>query len=234
MNISILGSNHASSAIHHASEALRGSRRSESTTPEAAGGADARHSHIRQGLAKALADALADLMSDAGSGASASAEGVVDTASSAPAGRGDQAKDLHDFRHELFQAFRPTAGEDGPGRHGRGFAWGRATLGDIAQRLETLAQTLGAAANTATPPADSAPAAESASVLGAEPAPMPTAEPSALLTVFQALSGPSGGASAATDGANALAALLTRIAQALRGDSAVMAPATGALVDVTA
>ena len=60
------------------------------------------------------------------------------------------------------------------------------------------------------------------------------AEPSALLRAFQALAGQAGGASAPSDGATSLAALLTRIAQALQGDSAVLATATGALVDVTA
>jgi len=242
MSISIQDSARASCATHHATGAQCGSRRGASTAPEVAGAADSRRPQVRHGLAKALTDALADLMPDAGGNASASSAVVVETASAPPTARGEQTRALHDFTHEFFHALRPTAGEDGPGRHGRGFSWGRATLGDIAQRLETLAQKLGAATTTPTPAADSAPAAASAPVPAAEPAAetatvstaLPMAEPSALLRAFQALAGQAAGASAPSDGATSLAALLTRIAKALQGDSAVLATATGALVDVTA
>jgi hypothetical protein len=81
---------------------------------------------------------------------------------------GSRREALQAFAHELFNALRPTPDASVKGHHGRGFAWGRTSLGDLAERLEALAQKLGggttAPADTA---ASTAPAAGDAATLPA-------------------------------------------------------------------
>jgi hypothetical protein len=252
MSMAIQGSTHAACAAHHASGATRGSRHRESREQEGACSTEGRRPQVRHALVEALSDALSDLMPVGGATAAAPAAGEGETASGAPAKRGAWAHALHDFTHELFRALRPAEGEHGPGRHGRGFAWGRTSLGDIAQRLEALAQQIGGATTTSVPASAAAPAAapdkqnDTPSVATTTQLPetsnAPTAdaagEPSALPTAFQALASQRGADSAASSGttsaATSLAALLRRIAQALQADPAAMVPATGNLVDTTA
>jgi hypothetical protein len=249
MSMAIQGSTHAACAAHHVSGATRGSRQNEQ---DGACSTDGKRPQVRHALVEALSDALADLMPVGGSTAAASATSEGETAAGAPAKRGASADALHDFTHELFHALRPAEGEHGPGRHGRGYAWGRTSLGDIAQRLEAIAQqlggatTAGAAAPTASPTAATDKQSDTPPVKTTTPLPnaskAPTAdtagEASALLSAFQALASQRGAeptaSSGTTSAATSLAALLRRIAQALQADPAAIVPATGNLVDATA
>jgi|PlaIllAssembly_1097288.scaffolds.fasta_scaffold02817_3 hypothetical protein len=231
MSMSIQASTHAAL---QAQDPTRMSRRREAAAPEITDKADAQRQQVRPALAQAVSGALSDLMPD--------------TETGAPTQRSNGTKALQEFTHELFQALRPSAGEDGPGRHGRGFAWGRTSLGDIAQRLDALAQQIGSATSTAdaAPGATPIEAVASSTDALAAAADLPAAElpieaPAAtstqtppLLSAFQALTQQLGGDTSASEGATALATLLTRIAQALQADPAVTVSATGSLVDVTA
>jgi hypothetical protein len=78
---------------------------------------------------------------------------------------------VRDFMHALFEALRPNQG-DGGGQ-GRGFGWGRTSVADLAQRIESLAQSF---ATPSTPPAsgDGAPPAPAVGASGDVPAtPLP-------------------------------------------------------------
>lgn len=200
-------------------------------------------------LAEAVSNALADLFPAAAGDAVSSAVGEATAGTSTD--RGDRSKALHEFTHQLFQALRPTAGEDGPGQHGRGFAWGRTGIGDIAQRLESLAQRIGgtAAATEVTSVATTAEATGMVDDVGAvdTPASTPGAAqppaaaatlPSSLLTAFQALARPAGGDQTGSEGsataATSLAALLSRIAQTVQADPTAAGSVTGSLVDTAA
>jgi|GEM_PF-3417900 hypothetical protein len=252
MSMAIQGSTHSACAAHHASGATRGSRHRESMEQDGACATEGKRQHVRHALVEALSDALADLMPVGGSAGAASGTSEGETASEAPAKRGAWGHALHDFTRELFHALRPAEGEHGSGRHGRGFAWGRTRLDDIAQRLESLAQQIGGAttASVAASAASAAAATDKQSdTLPVEATtPLPNAgmarsadtagEPSALLKVFQALASQRGtdtdASSGMTSAETTLAALLRRIAEALRADPAATAPATGNLVDTTA
>jgi len=119
-----------------------------------------KHSTGRHALVAALHDALAGLMQVGQTGRATQASAGQAVASGAPVGADDRKQALHEFLHELFSALRPTGGEGGAKRHhGHGFAWGRASAGDLAQRLEALAQSLGGAA----PPASADAAAPTTS-----------------------------------------------------------------------
>jgi hypothetical protein len=75
---------------------------------------------------------------------------------------------LHAFVHELFSALRPAESE---GRSGRGFAWGRTSSADLAQRLDALVQSL--QAGTAKTPRE-LPADASTAAIAPTPAIAPT------------------------------------------------------------
>ena len=156
----------------HAAEAAavdhRSDRSTESRGPDRS--ADAKGPSSRQALASALAEALAGLSATTEPVAADAAPVEATHNGDAPTDSGDARAALHDFTRELFDALRPTGPADGgPGRHGRGFAWGRTSLGDIAQRLEALAASLAAPAAAAPPSTDAAPASD-ATGSGAAPA----------------------------------------------------------------
>ena len=204
----------------------------------------------RHALLAALTEALEGL-APASAGNVASAP----TDETSPADR-ESKHALHAFVHELFAALRPAESE---GRTGRGFAWGRTSSADFAQRLDALVQRLqgGAApapSNPAAVPAPDVPApAATAAATPASDAPAtasPTAPPAdasatpptrngvdPLLTAFQQLlavrhPAVSGGASA--DGIDTLVAFLQRMAQSLGGQAASGSSVPGTLLDVTA
>jgi hypothetical protein len=286
---------HSSTGTGHAPAVAALSRRHEaardSTAPERS--ADGKAPKGRHALMNALSDALAGLGADAGVTAGTGAASSADTSAVRTP---EQKEALHAFAHELFSALRPTPDATGKGHHGRGFAWGRTSLGDLAERIEALAQRL---AGAATPAGGTAPAALAAGD-GATPAPgstgaastaagstgttldaaaqpatgatgstgttgtttaqtagaataaptvttrTPTASAapatggeSPLLAAFRRLaaslqgSAPDAGTAAASP-ADALAALLHRMAQALVPDGRTEPPASGSLIDVTA
>lgn len=207
----------------------------------------------RNALLGALTQALDEL-------ASASAGDAAPADTEEPSASDRESKHaLPTFVHELFAALRPT---DAEGRHGRGFAWGRTSLADLAQRLDTLVQRLqGGAASPSEPrvvdPAPEVPASAptpsvetssgGAAVASTPIAPAPdeakaatggVATDSPLLSAFRQLlaarsPGEAAGAGAA-DGSDALVALLQRMSRALAGDAATDAPIAGSLLDVTA
>ncbi len=217
------------------------SRALDSEQGEAAAAPKGRHA-----LLAALTEALGGLTS-----ASAGNDASAPTDASAPADR-ESKHALHAFVHELFAALRPAESE---GRTGRGFAWGRTSSADLAQRLDALVQRFqGGAAPAASDPA--APAPDVRAPAAATPTPdtpattsptVPSADASAppprqigvdpLLSAFQQLlavrhPGNSGGASA--EGIDALVAFLQRMTQSLGGQAASDAPVPGTLLDVTA
>jgi hypothetical protein len=200
------------------------------------------HGQVRHALADALSNAPAGLTETGGASAADDGAAVGD-------GRTDK-KALREFEHALFDALRPARGEDGaPGRQGHGFAWGRTSLGDIAERLQALAQQFAAsgptedaapAAEAAATPPDGAEAASMTQVRASTPSTQSAGEatpapPSRLLSAFQSLLDRVGGeGSASTDARGSLATLLTRMAQALQPAAEGAAPAAGALLDTTA
>ena len=142
MSIAIHSSKHAGQIT----EASAVSRRRDSepdaaSTPERS--AETKAPKGRHALMNALSEALASLGSAATSGAAETA--ATDDAAAPAATTREQKEALHAFSHELFNALRPTSDGLGKGHHGRGFAWGRTSLGDLAERLEALAQKLGGA-----------------------------------------------------------------------------------------
>ena len=202
----------------------------------------------RHALLAALTDALGGLAS-----ASAGSATSAPTDESSPGDR-ESKHALHAFVHELFAALRPSESE---GRPGRGFAWGRTSSVDLAQRLDAVVQRLQGAAPS--PPASAvvaspeveagsgdAPAAPSTSASTApDDAPaMPAADAAAtpattigadpLLAAFQQLLASRHPAADSGDGSDALIAFLQRMSQALAGDAASEPPAAGTLLDVTA
>ena len=171
-----------------------------------------------------------------------------------PSGERESKHALHAFVHELFAALRPSESE---GRPGRGFAWGRTSSVDLAQRLDAVVQRLQGAAPS--PPASAvvaspeveagsgdAPAAPSTSASTApdDAHAMPAADAAAtpattigadpLLAAFQQLLASRDPAADGGDGSDALIAFLQRMSQALAGDAASEPPAAGTLLDVTA
>jgi hypothetical protein len=254
MSMSIHGSTDAACAAHATSEVTQRHRHHEARRHDDDGVSESRRPQLRHALADAISDAFAELtpagQTPAAGADAASKEATVD--------RRAQAEALHDFRHELFAALRPAEGE-GPGRHGRGFAWGRTSLADLADRIDALAQKIGGSpapaptsppetatpsAETATPPAATTPTPDATAPDAQAPA-VPSASAStdsdatsALLSAFQALTAKPGDSTSGAEGsgsaAESLAALLHRIAQALRGDDAATTPAAGSLVDTTA
>ena len=287
---------HSSTGTGHAPAVAALSRRHEaardSTAPERS--ADGKAPKGRHALMNALSDALAGLGADAGVTAGTGAASSADTSAVRTP---EQKEALHAFAHELFNALRPTPDATGKGHHGRGFAWGRTSLGDLAERIEALAQRL---AGAATPAGGTAPAAPAAGD-GGTPAPAstgaastaagstgttldaaaqpatgatgstgttgtttaqtagaataaptvttPTSTPTAsaapatggespLLAAFRrlaaSLQGSAPDAGSAASPADALAALLHRMAQALVPDGPAEPPVSGSLIDVTA
>jgi hypothetical protein len=160
----------------------------------------------------ALLGALADVLAS-----SAPASTASSPAADERAGGGEHASTqaLHAFVHALFAELRPT---DGQGSHGRGFAWGRTTAATLGQRLEDAVARLRGGDDDA----------------AATSPPASTATESPLLTAFRELATArgAGGDEAAT--ANALVAVLQRVASALGGDAEALAPAPGSVLDVTA
>lgn len=217
---------------HRAPEVQEAEERSEST------GRTGRHA-LMQALSNALGAVLPSVRTDSPAAGSAG-DGI---AAGSPPSAGDQKHALHEFIHELFGALRPAAGQDGaPGRHGRGFAWGRTTTGDLAQRLEALALSLPGTAPQSLPvePPNSAPSSTDAAI-----APRPPATPvagsagtdSPLLTAFGRLASAPGDASAgdgALSPADRLAALLHQLARALQPAASSDVPAAGSLIDLSA
>jgi hypothetical protein len=205
----------------------------------------------RHALLAALSDALEGLAS-----ASASDAASAPTDESSPGDR-ESKQALHAFAHELFAALRPAESE---GRTGRGFAWGRTSSADFAQRLDALVQRLQggatqasdssvavtpevavlapttAAATSATePPATPSPTAPAADASAAPPTP---AGVDSLLSAFQqllAVRHPADtGAGATGSGIDALVAFLQRMSQSLGGQAASISPVPGTLLNVTA
>jgi len=279
---------HSSKSASRAAEASAVSRRRESA-PDAAAGERSSETKAPKGR-HALMNALADALSTLGSGPAATngETGAADEGAAPPIATREQKEALQAFTHELLDALRPTPDATVKGHQGRGFAWGRTSLGDLAQRLEALAQKLvGAATAPVDTPAPAVPAtggaatgaapsgtgtaagadatAETAAATGVDattdaeapplatepsepvvstattPAPVATsgsvATPteSPLLAAFRqlatALKGT--GASAEASPADALAALLHRMSQALVSDGRGDTPASGSLVDVS-
>jgi len=205
----------------------------------------------RHALLAALTDALGGLAS-----ASAGSATSAPTDESSPGDR-ESKHALHAFVHELFAALRPAESE---GRTGRGFAWGRTSAADFAQRLDALVQRLqGGAAPapsdpsavpaldvpapasttaTQTPTSDTPATAAPTAPAGAAPATPPTrlgADP--LLSAFQqllAVRHPADSGGAPGDGSDALVAFLQRMSQSLGANAASGTPAPGTLLDVTA
>lgn len=170
----------------------------------------------------------------------------------APAGSRESKQALHAFTHELFAALRPPEAEGG---HGRGFAWGRTSMGDLARRLEALVQTLHGVGPAATAGVEAVPAtnaiatavavdasggtAASGNIVGAESAAAKasgTGADSPLVAAFSRLiaAGNPGEQTGAASGTEALMALLQRMSEALRGDPAAATPVAGSLLHVTA
>jgi len=207
----------------------------------------------RHALLAALTDALEGLAAaPAGNPASAPAD------EPAPADR-ESKHALHAFVHELFAALRPAESE---GRTGRGFAWGRTSSADLAQRLDALVQRLqGGAApapsepDAVAPPDAPAPAATAAAATPAPDTPAtatasqaaPPVDSSAtpptpigvdpLLSAFQellAVRQPAEGGGVSAGGTDALVAFLQRMAQSLGGHAASGSAPPGTLLDVTA
>jgi len=205
----------------------------------------------RHALLAALTEALGGL-----------AAGPVGNATSAPADESSPADReskhaLHAFVHELFAALRPAESE---GRPGRGFAWGRTSSADLAERLDALVQRLQGGASLATsdpsvaPASDVAvPAATTAAAPPASDAPAPaspTASPAdasttaptrigvdSLLPAFQhllAVRDPAESGGVSGDSVDALVAFLQRLAQSLGGHAASVSSVPGTLLDVTA
>jgi hypothetical protein len=145
---------------------------------------------------------------------------------------------FHAFVHALFAELRPIEGE---GRHGRGFAWGRTSTTDLAQRLDALVDRLQGVA-----PDDAAGAAEAAPVRTAPttddavaPATGELAVDAPLLSAFRRLlaatdtGATEGGAASGASGS--LVAVLRRVSEALTGDRWPLESAVaGSLLDVTA
>ena len=139
----------------------------------------------RHALLGALEQALSALMTAAPAAAAAPAPAVAASKAAvaspvvavAPtastANSGDLKDALHRFAHELFGALRPGGEDSGVNGHrGRGHAWGRTSLSDIAGRLETLAQKL---ATGVAAPAPGASPLVPATPPGTDPVPMPVA-----------------------------------------------------------
>ncbi len=105
----------------------------------------------RHALMNALSDALSSLGS--ASAVKASSEPDATEEAAAPADHHPRAEGRPASLHpRAFQCAPADAGRATvKGHQGRGFAWGRTSLGDLAQRLEALAQKLGGGA---TAPAD--------------------------------------------------------------------------------
>ena len=213
---------------------------------------DARAPKGRNALVGALNEALAELAA-ASAGDPASVDGEEPSLSERASKHA-----LHSFMHELFAALRST---DAEGRHGRGFAWGRTSLADLAQRIDALVQRLqgGAAAPAESPPVEPAPetpasaptpavaaSSDEADVGSAPPVPASDAAPatrsvavdsnllsavSRLLTARDAGDSPGPGT---VDGSDSLIALLQRMSQALAGDGVAEVPVAGSLLDATA
>ena len=298
MSIAIHSSKHAGQVT----EASTVSRRRDSepdaaSTPERS--AETKAPKGRHSLMNALSEALASLGS-AATPATSETDSTDDAGAPAATTR-EQKEALHAFSHELFNALRPTGDGTGKGHHGRGFAWGRTSLGDLAERLEALAQKLGGATATPTPtpnPVDAStdpvttgstskattgttttgstatgttaantaatstvaasPTAASAAVTTspavvpsttsspattvttpvATTAPVAAPAESPLLAAFRqltsALKGNATSGATDTSPADALAALLHKMSQALMSDGHVETPASGSLIDVTA
>ena len=196
----------------------------------------------RHALVAALNDALAGLM-PASQSASAAATSAGDAPASGSAVSAEERKHaLHEFMHELLGALRPTGGEGGAkGHHGRGFAWGRTSEGDLARRLDALAQRLGGTAPKPVPTDTPLPVPSTDAVAQ----PVPQAAPGSatlvadtpLLTAFKHLAAALNGGAGEGDGkaapADQLAALLHQMAQALQADPVAEAPASGSLIDVS-
>jgi hypothetical protein len=245
MSMSVHRSTHAACAAHPSSEVTQRHRHREAQRDDDDRACEGRRPQLRHALADAITDALAERMpagqTPAAGSDAAPKEAIVD--------RRERAEALHDFRHELFAVLRPAEGE-GPGRHGRGFGWGRTSLADLADRIDALAQKIGGApAPAPPPPADTAttPAVTTTNPEATTPEAQAPVAPSvstdsdarsALLSAFQTLTVKLGGSTTGAEGsgsaAESLAALLHRIAQALRGDDAATTPAAGSLVDTTA
>lgn len=216
-------------------------------------GEGARAPKGRHALLTALSDALEGLVS-----ASAGDAAAAPSDESAPSDR-ESKQALHAFAHELFAALRPAESE---GRTGRGFAWGRTSSADFAQRLDALVQRLQGGAAQATSDSDGATAtaevpvpAPTATVAASTAETPETASPTApaadasatpptpigvdpLLSAFQQLLAVRDPAD--TDGASsggsidALVAFLQRMSQSLGGEAASSSPVPGTLLDVTA
>jgi len=311
MSIAIHSSKHAG----HVAEASAVSRRRDSEADAASTtdrSAETKAPKGRHALMNALSEALASLGSATTS--TASGTNATEDAAAPAATTREQKEALHAFSHELFNALRPTSDGLGKGHHGRGFAWGRTSLGDLAERLEALAQKLGGATpapagtTTSTPnPVDASTepgttgststtttgtattgtattgtttpgtatagtaatgtasantaatgtAASRTASTSAAATTTPTVAPSAtvptpvvttapvaapaespLLAAFRqltsALKGSTTSGATDTSPADALAALLHKMSQALMSDGHVEAPASGSLIDVTA
>ena len=176
----------------------------------------------RHALLGALTEALESRLPGAGGASAADAQ--------TSAGEHASTEALHAFVHALFAELRPS---DAEGRHGRGFAWGRTTVAALGQRLDALIERLrgGTAAAAAPPVADSAaaPTADAPAVSATA-----TAAESPVFTAFRELATARGAGGEEGRTADALMAVLRRVASALGGDAEALAPAAGIVLDVTA
>ena len=175
------------------------------------------------------------------------AAGVADEPVSANPASDDRTsrQAFHAFVHALFAELRPT---DAEGRHGRGFAWGRTSSSDLAQRLDALVEWLQSSSNddaaavpevapTATPSPDDAIArATTPSTDDAiAPATDSVTADTPLLSAFRRLGAGAAEGGDATDASASLVAFLRRVSEALAGDAGTAGSvAAGSLLDVTA
>ena len=186
----------------------------------------------------------------------AASVGPADAPAAAPRSAPVDFKQLaHAFAHALYSALRGAddasdAGRGGrpenPGHQGHHGHHGvsKSAFGDLAQRLETLAQSLGSAptalADPVTPPA-TVPVVPAAAPTGASTTTAAPAD-SPLLSAFQgllsALAPTASPSAAGTDPASVkLAAFLHQMAQSLglgSSEPASSVPASGSLINVTA
>lgn len=205
----------------------------------------------RHALLAALSDALEGLASaSAGDASAPTHESSLNERESKQA--------LHAFAHELFAALRPAESE---GRTGRGFAWGRTSSADFAQRLDALVRRLqGGAVDTPSDPSVAAatpdapvlaPTPPVATTAAETPGTASTTAPVAgasvtlpipidvdpLFSAFEqllAVRHPADTGGASGSGIDALVAFLQRMSQSLGGQAASSSPVPGTLLDVTA
>ncbi len=240
----------AGHAARHAESSAPARRRDDAESPHRAEPGRGVGSGGRHALVDALKQALGSLAPSAPPSPAADSDGTAPASPVATGSSPDERKDaLHEFAHALFGALRPAGGDEGgsAGR-GHGFAWGRTSPADLAQRLDAVIQRLQAGQVHAVP-ADSS-AVEPVAVSPGDDTAVPPVDDAAvvppttppvasrLTAAFERLSqvlAPTDTSSAGTlSSTDRLVEVLQRLASALRADSAGDLQPTGSLLDVTA